>query len=97
MFWWQITLVGLLAAGTTYLTMFRDMDDILGGFAGMFLWLMFSYGNLNVETVVEGTGVVSSTYESLSYLGLALAAIMLVVAIYGSGQILNVMKDNVDV
>lgn len=96
----QILFIGGLAAVTSILTFIggimiqtrgvnSDLVDIVGGLVSTLLWVLFAYGNMNVEKAV-GDSVVHTSDPALAFLGVGLAGVMVVVSLFGTVSVIDV-------
>ena len=96
----QVLFIGKLAAVTSILTFIggiiiqtkgvnSDLVDIIGGLISTFLWVLFAYGNTNIEKAVGGS-VVHTSDPALSFLGVGLAGVMVVVSLFGTVSVIDV-------
>jgi len=91
-----LTSVATIAAGAT---IYRrsgagaDVIDTVGGLSSALLWFATSYGVSSVETVVAlqaETAVVTTTHTMLAYLAGGFGALMVVIALMGTGSLVDV-------
>lgn len=91
-----VTSIGTVTAGATIYARTgngADVIDTVGGLVSAVLWFVFSYGVSNVETVaaLQSEAVTVSTgHEMLSYVGVALGALMVIIALMGTGSLVDV-------
>lgn len=69
--------------------------ETLGGYVGMALWLLWSFGAMNVETVSNGE-TVTTTHEPVALLGVVFAVTLLVVALDGTVRLFNAYESSED-
>jgi len=92
-------LLAFLASTTTYVTLFRDVEDILGGIVGMFLWGLWALGATNVEIVRAGdTAILTQTesYPVLALFGAGMAAVMFLILLTGAATMLDPRGGNAE-
>lgn len=81
--------LGVLAASISAVTLFTDLEDILGGFVGAIAWALWGFGATNVETVT-GCCVHTESYPALALFGgVGMGGLMLLVMLVGAGKILD--------
>lgn len=84
-------MLGLIAAGFTYLTLTTDNDQlaIISGLVAMFSWLLFGYFALGI-TIYDQTGTPhTDRYPAMAAYGLMMALPNLYVAITGPLEIIR--------
>ena len=77
---------------TTAATLFTDVEDIVGGMLGAFLWSLWALGATNVELVrATDSGLVTQTqsYPALALLGAGLAAMLVLILLTGATTLLD--------
>lgn len=79
-----------MALAITAATLFRSIDDILGGLVGMVIWGYWSLSATNVEIVRDGHDVIVESYPALALFGGGIAALNLLIMLVGSGRMLDV-------
>lgn len=101
MFIEQVTFIGafavLVSVGTVvggsilnYRGQGNDLVDMGGGLLGVFLWVLWSYGQMNVEKVTQSGEIVRDSNPALAIFGVALAGVMLVFFLWGTTVLVDV-------
>lgn len=83
--------VGFMALGITALATLNRFDEatkVIWSGAGAVFWTVWALQAGNVETVSGGV-VVSSSYDSLLYVGLAFASILLLALVMRSFEVIQ--------
>jgi len=97
-----VFLMGIIAAGVSWLTLSqlgegRSLNEIYGGLIGVVSWGVFSLGAMNAEVVTDSGTVVSRSHPGVAGVGVMLAGIMLLVALFGVTAIVDVRDIEGDV
>lgn len=64
--------------------------ESVGGIAGCLLWALFGLGAMNVEQVAENGEVLHSSEPMLAFMAAGFAALMLLVALFGTLPLVDV-------
>jgi hypothetical protein len=78
---WLVT--GALGVLVLYGTLFSDLDEIVGGVAGVITWGLFALGATNIETASRCC-VYSRSEPGLALLGLGLTGVSVAITLKGT-------------